>query len=957
MSLRAKFLKMSLKNQIIIAILVCCFLSVIYIIAIFVIYILIIQELAEDRFKAYFYTTQKEILESMVNFQNLYIFNYEDFIKTMVYQIALVREITLNMDEFESISQFFFIKKAENIESNESYLYYLGDVGPLNNENDENKLKPLSSIINYLLEFRIPYYGDDSLFQGILLYLNKTKRIYSNNQTFLINFVNSNMPNNSFQEYYKNQTKIMTNNCKNIFDDYFSEKNSFADLYIPEILVSLFEDYNKTKNINSYVNFCPYINYKTDIFQSIKINEKSNEFFITTKLKQYYIGNILIQLSKLYDITTITTLYPENKVLNLVQCYALFYKLLLYLFHEKKDVDFGKIYDTILNKKFIEISGMNFTIDKCLLEFNNSNDKIIRYYLNKNSSLFFNDYGTVDTLFIQLLENKLGERFAISKYTYPDYFTMKLKKPLYFISNYLNVYTFMNFYCSSLYLNNKHKFYQINYLMIILLNWFFWLSIIILLILITFHISIEVTQPLIKLKKAIEQRSFKDETIFEYKNDEIVNQLFKMCKDLFVDGDLNKCLKNKNYDEKEGIINDELYNLEIDENNSTNYSTKKNYFLNNNLTINNEMIKNITQIGIEKNNKDEQIYLYEDKPKKSIYSSSKIKTRYSSKKKQKLKKNNSFHNQKWLNLKPEKNKKDYIFTSHLLESFINDDEEDVKMSPKNSELKNSLTPDINKLKPKDVNKDKKTENKEKKEEDFSLLSYELLFELGDLFFTYKEKPYLKSKSIEPNKNANNHFINNFNEKTEKNTILNNMMFKYNSNKRLIQNNIKTLNNSMDFVLNEEDNLEEKEENSDNEDVRKIIKTKKPKNIMYSWYVNAGRNRKFKFLKTKKDIFTLNLKNELFEEEENLEEIKLNKKKNDKESVKKVSYVSINSHEKIKGVLKKDFTKNSLIEGIKKIKIVKTSEDNNQKHYTSIDMINKRKRFSMKFKQLKAGKFA
>ena len=127
------------------------------------------------------------------------------------------------------------------------------------------------------------------------------------------------------------------------------------------------------------------------------------------------------------------------------------------------------------------------------------------------------------------------------------------------------------------------------------------------------------------------------------------------------------------------------------------------------------MIKNITQIGIEKNNKDEQIYLYEDKPKKSIYSSSKIKTRYSSKKKQKLKKNNSFHNQKWLNLKKEKNKKDYIFTSHLLESFINDDEEDVKMSPKNNELKNSLTPDINKLKPKDVNKDKKTENKEKKE--------------------------------------------------------------------------------------------------------------------------------------------------------------------------------------------------------------------------------------------------
>ena len=184
------------------------------------------------------------------------------------------------------------------------------------------------------------------------------------------------------------------------------------------------------------------------------------------------------------------------------------------------------------------------------------------------------------------MENKLGKKFAISKYTYPDYFTMKLKKPQYFISSYLNVYTFMNFYCSSLYLNTQHNFYQINYLTIILSNWYFWIFIIILFIIITLNMSKEITEPLIKLKEAIEQRSFKDEKIFEYKNDDIINQLFKMCKDLFVDGDLNKCLKSKNCDEKDGMINDELYNLDLDDNNSTNYSSKRVNRLNNNLTIN-----------------------------------------------------------------------------------------------------------------------------------------------------------------------------------------------------------------------------------------------------------------------------------------------------------------------------------------------------------------------------------
>ena len=954
MSLKAKFLKMSLKNQIIIAILICCILSVLYIITIFAVYILIIQELAEDRFKAYFYTTQKEILESMINFQNLYIFNYEDFIKTMIFQIALIKRIDLNMDKFDSVSKYFSIQKAENADSNESYFYYLGEEDAIYDPNDENKLKPMISVINYFREFRVPYYGDDSLFQGMLVYSNKTKKVYSKNQKFLIDFVNSYIPNNNFQEYYQNQTQIITNSCIKIFDDHLAGRNSFYDLYIGVGLVSFFNGYKITKDFSNYAHSCPYVDYKTDTFQSMRINVKSDEFFITTKLKQFYIGTILVQLSKLYDITSIMTIYPDNEVLNLVQCYALFYKLLLYLFYEKKDVDFNELFRTLLNKKFIEISAKNFTVDKCLVEFDD--DNIIEYYLKKNATFFFDDYWTIDTLFIQLMENKLGKKFAISKYTYPDYFTMKLKKPQYFISSYLNVYTFMNFYCSSLYLNTKHNFYQINYLTIILSNWYFWIFIIILFIIITLNMSKEITEPLIKLKEAIEQRSFKDEKIFEYKNDDIINQLFKMCKDLFVDGDLNKCLKSKNCDEKDGMINDELYNLDLDDNNSTNYSSKRVNRLNNNLTINNEMIKNITQINIEKNNKDKQIYLYEDKPKKSSYIPPKIRSRHSSKKKQKLKKINSFNNQKWF---PEKNKKDYTFTSRLLESFQNYDEEDVKMSPNNIELKNSLTPEVNKLKLNDIDKNKKMEKKEKKEEDLSLLSYEILFELGELFFTFKEKPYLKSKSIEPIKKVNNFFISNFNQKTIKNTILNNMMFKYNSydsNEKSTQNNINTLSITKEFKLNEEENFDDKENNNNNnnKDIKKIIKRKKSKNIMYSWYANAEREGKYKFLKTKKDIYTLNLKNDLFEQED-LEENKKNAIKIDNQSIKKVSYFSINSQEKLKGVLKKESTNSSLIEGIKKIKIVKTNEDKNQKNYSTIDMVNKRKSISIKFKRKQTGK--
>ena len=120
--------------------------------------------------------------------------------------------------------------------------------------------------------------------------------------------------------------------------------------------------------------------------------------------------------------------------------------------------------------------------------------------------------------------------------------------------------------------------------------------------------------------------------------------------------------------------------------------------------------------------------------------------------------------------------------------------------------------------------------------------------------------------------------------------------------------------------------------------------------MYSWYVNAEKEGKFKFLKTKKDIYTLNLKNDLLEQED-LEENKTNAKKNDKKSIKKVSYFSINSQEKLKGVLKKESTNSSLIEGIKKIKIVKTDKDKN----STTDTVNKRKSISIKLKRKQTGK--
>ena len=190
----------------------------------------------------------------------------------------------------------------------------------------------------------------------------------------------------------------------------------------------------------------------------------------------------------------------------------------------------------------------------------------------------------------------------------------------------------MNFYFPFTYLEERKDFMSINIYAITLTNWYVWLFIFLIITLICLKISRDITAPLITLKKSIEQMSFNNEKIFEYKDDPNINELFVMCKELVNIDKFKKNMKgkyffneHKNKAENKNILNNREFN------------EKLSVFGNRNLIINNQLLEeNRRKINDEKKyNFNKEIIEYKD----GIFLKARLRTRTLSRRKARTKDN------------------------------------------------------------------------------------------------------------------------------------------------------------------------------------------------------------------------------------------------------------------------------------------------------------------------------
>ena len=418
------------------------------------------------------------------------------------------------------------------------------------------------------------------------------------------------------------------------------------------------------------------------------------------------------------------------------------------------------------------------------------------------------------------------------RYTYPDIFLLERRRPSYINPNYLHIYTLMNFYFPFSYIQEKSDFLKVNFYFITLTNFHFWIIIFVIIIVICLKISKDITKPLLKLKNAIDTMSFNDEKIFEYKDDDNINELFVMCKELVNIDKFKENMKGKYFFKEKKIL--DLYD---NKNNLNGIETEdKNSLVglgvNRNLIINNQLFEKNRKIFNQeiKNNFGQEIIVFKDL--KSIL---KLRQNNSNRKSPKIiskigKKIGEFNLNKTLkNMKSFNKIDDFNIKSKIRDNFLRDS----LVSNTSSELNVQLLDD----------KENKNDN------ELNILFYALLFYLGkNLFYSDYNKHIIERT-----------YINNDTNRYHKNSIKNYKTF---SNKK-IRNNFYNYEDSIYENNNNIDNIyEEKNSEIDSTNNKKELKENFQiffdKNNLYYKYLNAKNNPKNIFISKYKKIHDLKL---------------------------------------------------------------------------------------------------
>ena len=624
MSFPGKLLTISMKKQITWTITIYSIISILLVYLIINIYVYEIKEQSVKNHREYFYTIQKDILQNIINFQNFFLFNYEDTLKHLMCQLVILFEISsffLVEEDSKSVYTYNFekfdytnISHAVNINQSkiEDRIFFMFENDTMIiDDATEIFIKMSSRIISVFKTFRIPYYGDRQLFDGMAIYLNKTKELYSMNNTFFYNFINNEIGGEYFNEYYLNLTQAIIEAYANPAAKILADDSLYPELTLDQYLYNLLKLYknNNIEEIKILAKYSPFIDYSKELIHLIKIEDVDNELFMSAKLKTGLIDDLFLKMMEFFNVTTLIMIPNSNYVLNVKSCEALLIKFEFYFNLQNKKTNFDN-YKEQIAKNMNKFRDKKLSLDKCFLD--NENIQVQRYindYISQNQANYFDIDGGYNSSFIKMSNATIGSQYMVTRYTYPDYFLMERKKPNYLIPFFLKVYCFFNFYVPFAFVKQKTEYLLLNIYFITLGSWHLWLILFSMLILIGLKLSRDITNPLIKLKKAIEQMSFNDDKIFEYKYDDIINDLFIMCKELVNRDELKKTKKVNIFNEYKFSKDNENKKTDIlDKNSRINERRNRNLILNNQLFEDNKRISIIEA----KNAFNREIIIYKD---------------------------------------------------------------------------------------------------------------------------------------------------------------------------------------------------------------------------------------------------------------------------------------------------------------------------------------------------------
>ena len=483
MKLIGYLLQLSLKRQIIITVTVCSLLCFAFLFSLFGLYAYEMRYQTSENYKNYYFSTQNDIFNNILNFQSNYFYTFEDFLKNLCFQLQLFLS-TSNYFENITFTDSLVITNVENYEniSDQSrVLYYLEDIKGkkiTQKKMEENKLKPSIIFLNYINNLTIPYFGNLRLLDGVCFYLNSTKKLYFTDKNFMVKYKDFIFSNESFDDYFNNLKNLITAYDYNIFSAYLNNSIMPYEYFFDDELIEVLYQYKNDSNIKKVLKYSPYVEYLYGRYWLVNSDEESNEIYILFQSSEKFVLNLFVQLMRLYEITTILTSNQEGYILNKINCYSLILKKLLYQYknNEISREEMMKKNESYYNEIMNENNYLS--IDKCILNSNNSksiNQNILQYVLNQDKNYFYSMLNSYNISYVQFSNEKIGNKFGISKYKYPDFYTVYSNKPRYLEISFFNVYSFLNFYTPSLFTSDKRVFLLEVLSFILITGWYIWI--------------------------------------------------------------------------------------------------------------------------------------------------------------------------------------------------------------------------------------------------------------------------------------------------------------------------------------------------------------------------------------------------------------------------------------------------------------------------------------------------
>ena len=601
MSVPSKFLTLSIKEQLFITILLLTIFSVIVILCLpgSFSYEILMEDYKKK--KKFFFLEYKEYIQACFYFQSFTMLKYEEIIKRMakqIYKYSRRENIFETESDFkDSYSENYPVQDLLYNNENDNNILYKYCFNTDENcelykdkllEKLQNKYESLNGLIfshDIGERFRIPGYRLPIINSFFSVNVNDSVMFGfgkdSLHKALLEPDDYNNINKNDLKIYYKSSlSKMLIYSMNNILS-YLN-----LDLFLFEKLFSkIINEMNEIEEINYFKKYprdiarALYVKAVMGYYSTIELgNDKCYLFTYKEEDDKYYyyefnlINNILEEIHNILSNELNMDFIPfyafNHTIMSPELCMKFLMRQSYDIYNEKTLNDF---YNNIHKGK----SG----IDKCFYDKKILDQSKIREMFETNITHFL----TVSNIIYQgLIE--LNEPYFFMRYSLPNLNTLKEFVSDYFLLDQIDIYLFASFKEPIEYSNYIKKQYQNLFYLIIILILYIWVICFIVNMIIYCKVAKQITDPIYKLQEAIENNNLKDENVFKYEYDDIINELFITCKELLTGQiDSNNNLKyggqfnilnnqkdkdnviDKNKYEKNLIINNDIVNQLINE--------------------------------------------------------------------------------------------------------------------------------------------------------------------------------------------------------------------------------------------------------------------------------------------------------------------------------------------------------------------------------------------------------